>query len=221
VSVRPPLLLALCVALVALEPVVSDGAAQKQSEAPWIAAVRIIKNGGPSGSGVYLRSGLVITAAHLTDPNSNMGVHIAGLNLSAKMLKQGVFQDVDLSLLSFDEAQLPASAVLPQMQLCEARPWPGDPVIVVDAERATRSHIAAPQVLAFSIRTKFSTLISDVATTGNSGSGVFDPNRKCLLGIMSRKFVVNTPQGEKNIAKYFVPAWEIRDFMRAASVPPE
>jgi hypothetical protein len=44
-------------------------------------------------------------------------------------------------------------------------------------------------------------VISDVATTGNSGSGVFDAGQKCLLGIMSRKITVraNTPD-EKDIA---------------------
>ena len=59
---------------------------------------------------------------------------------------------------------------------------------MVDATSASRSHIASPSMLNFIIRNKFATLISDVATTGNSGSGVFDPNHKCLLGIMSRKF---------------------------------
>jgi hypothetical protein len=32
---------------------------------------------------------------------------------------------------------------------------------------------------------KISTLISDVATSRNSGSGVFDAGNKCLLGIVS------------------------------------
>jgi hypothetical protein len=65
----------------------------------------------------------------------------------------------------------------------QAPPWPGDSVIVVDAGHAAQSHIVSPQVLPFTLRNKFSTLIADVATTGNS----VDPNRKCLLGIMSRK----------------------------------
>jgi hypothetical protein len=52
-------------------------------------------------------------------------------------------------------------------------------------------------------------LIADVATTGNSGSGVFDPQRKCLHGIMSRKIML----AGKDVAKYFVPAVEIRNFM--------
>jgi len=33
------------------------------------------------------------------------------------------------------------------MQLCEAPPWPTDPVIVVDPRRASQSHIVSPQVL--------------------------------------------------------------------------
>jgi hypothetical protein len=65
-------------------------------------------------------------------------------------------------------------------------------------------------------RHKFGSLISDVASTGNSGSGVFDPQRKCLLGIISRKFSTDSLQGLKDIAKYFVPANEIRDFLTAA-----
>jgi hypothetical protein len=52
-----------------------------------------------------------------------------------------------------------------------------------------------------------------LATTGNSGSGVFDPDRKCLLGIISGKLTSHTTEGDKDIAKYLVPAAAIRDFM--------
>jgi hypothetical protein len=148
-----------------------------------------------------------------------MSVRIAGVRLPAKVLKQGSSEDVDLSLLSVDEEKLPATIELPRMQLCEAPAWPGDPVIIVDARRASRSHIVSPQVLPFTLRNKFSTLIAHVATTGNSGSGVFDPNHKCLLGIMSRKFFFHTTGGDKDIAKYFVPAAAIRDFMPAEFKP--
>jgi len=154
---------------------------------------------------------LIITAAHLTAADAKMSVHIAGLDLPAKVLRQGSFEEVDLSLLLVDEEKVPAG--LPRMELCEAPPWPGDAVIVVDAASAARSHIVSPQLLPYTLRNKFSTLIGDVATTGNSGSGVFDPNRKCLLGIMSRKFMSHTTGDEKDIAKYFVPAAAIRDFM--------
>jgi hypothetical protein len=58
-------------------------------------------------------------------------------------------------------------------------------------------------------------VISDVATTGNSGPRVFDAGRKYLLAIMSRKFqgcpYGARPESEvKDIAKYFVPALTIR-----------
>ena len=206
--------LALCLAMT-VAPTLSEGANRRESEHPWIATAGIIRNGGQSGSGVYLKSGLIITAAHLTAIDAEISVRVAGVLLPAKVLKQGSFEDEDLSLLMVDEAKLPWSIEPPRMQLCEAPPWPGDPVIVVDAARASRSHIVSPLVLPLGWRTKFSTLIADVATTGNSGSGVFDPNHKCLLGIMSRKFFSHTTGGDKDIAKYFIPAATIRDFMPA------
>jgi hypothetical protein len=75
-----------------------------------------------------------------------------------------------------------------------------------------------PSLLPANVQKRFSTVISDVATTGNSGSGVFDAGQKCLLGIMSRKITVrpNTADAEseqKDIAKYFVPASIIRAFI--------
>ena len=145
-----------------------------------------------------------------------MSVRLAGLILPAKVLKQGS-RRAGFILLSVEEDRLPATIELPRMQLCQAPPWPGDPVIVVDAGHATRSHIISPQVLPFTLRNKFSALIADVATTGNSGSGVFDPNHKCLLGIMSRKIYLpakaDRESKDKDIAKYFVPASTIRAFI--------
>ena len=207
---------ASCLAAALVAPIVCEGAAPNESIGHrWIATAGILRDGGQSGSGVYLWSGLIITAAHLTAVDAEMGARIAGVVLPAKLLKQGSPEDVDLSLLLIDEEKLPATVQLPRMRLCEAPPWPGDPVIVVDAEHATRSHIVSPQLLPFTLRNKFSTLIGEVATTGNSGSGVFDPNRKCLLGIMSQKITSHMPEGDKDIAKYFVPATAIRDFIPA------
>ena len=206
--------LALCAVITLSASVDAEGTDQKERSDPWIVSARIIRNGGSSGSGVYLKSGLVITAAHLTAADANMSVSIAGVVLPAKVLKQGS-EDVDLTLLLVDEEKLPASVRVKQIQLCEAPPWPGDSVIVVDADSAARSHVVSPQLVPFTLRNKFSTLIGDVATTGNSGSGVFDPNRKCLLGIISAKLTSHTTGGDKDIAKYFVPAVVIREFMPA------
>jgi hypothetical protein len=144
-------------------------------------------------------------------------VLIAGLDLPANVIREGALEQVDLTLLSVDEQKLPVSLRMRRMPLCEMHPWPGESVIVAVPEGTARSHIMSPQVLPPNLRTKFGTLISDVASTGNSGSGVFDARRKCLLGIMSRKIQVrlsNKPGGElKDLAKYFVPASMIGAFI--------
>jgi hypothetical protein len=98
--------------------------------------------------------------------------------------------------------------------LCENQPWAGEPVIVAIPEGTARSQIMLPALLPAKVQKRFPTVIRDVATTGNSGSGVFDAGQKCLLGIMSRKITVRSNTAdEKDIAKYFVPASTIRAFI--------
>jgi Trypsin-like peptidase domain len=174
---------------------------------------------GP-GRGVYLGKGLVITAQHVVGSaaRTKPSVRIAGMGLPAHAVREGNFERVDLTLLSIDERKLPIYLQMRRMPLCEKRPWPGQPVIVAIPEGTARSHIMSPALLPFDVRRRFSTVISDVATTGNSGSGVFDAGIKCLLGIMSRKIFERPNSGdaeskEKDIAKYFVPASKIRAFV--------
>jgi hypothetical protein len=62
-------------------------------------------------------------------------------------------------------------------------------------------------------------VIGDVASTGNSGSGVFDVRQKCLLGIMSQKISQSRTRADTgevevhDIAKYFIPAATVAAFM--------
>ena len=56
---------ALCLAVTLLAPVTSEGMDRKESSRPWIATAGIIRNGEQSGSGVFLKLGLIVTAAHL------------------------------------------------------------------------------------------------------------------------------------------------------------
>ena len=99
-------------------------------------------------------------------------------------------------------------------------PSPGEQVVTVIPEGVVRSHILAPERLPPDVR-RFNTVIADVAHTGNSGSGVFDAQHRCLLGIMSRKISQSGTQSETgktetvDIAKYFVPASEIAAFLPA------
>jgi hypothetical protein len=178
-----------------------------------------------TGYGIYLGKGAVITAAHvigrwgfLKDPH----VLIAGQNLPAKIIKEGSIEQTDLTLLSVDEALLPVSLQLRQNPLCKQPPNVGENVIVVVPEKTARSQIISPLRIAPQLRKRFSTLIGDLV--GASGSGVFNAERRCLMGIISRKVqeydyrkvdgrIIAEPIG---FAGYFVPASQIADF-----IPPE
>jgi hypothetical protein len=197
--------------------------AQSTDDSLRIYAVNIIQDPPQSwtGYGIYLGRGLVITAAHVVGSayRTKPSVRIAGLDLPATAIREGSLKRVDLTLLSVDEQKLPIYLQMRRMPLCENKPWPGEPVIVAIPEGTARSHIMLPALLPADLRERFSTVISDVATTGNSGSGVFDAGQKCLLGIMSRKVSVRPTSAEeseqKDIAKYFVPASTIRAFIPA------
>jgi len=148
-------------------------------------------------------------------------VRIAGMDLPATAIREGNFERVDLTLLSIDEQKLPIYLQMRRMPLCDNKPWPGEPVIVAIPEGTARSHVMLPSLLPAEYQKRFSTVIRDVVTTGNSGSGVFDAGQKCLLGIISLK-IYQTPSNKapesehRDIAKYFVPASIIRTF-----IPPE
>jgi hypothetical protein len=141
--------------------------------------------------------------------------------LPASLVKQGSLETVDLTLLSIDPTKLPVRLALRRLPLCERAPFPGEAVVVAIPDRTARSHILPPRAVPADLRDRFDTVIGDVATTGNSGSGVFDAWKQCLLGIMSRKISVLRPAAPGNpaqnidIAKYFVPVRDIKLFVPA------
>lgn len=173
------------------------------------------------GYGIYLGQGTVITAAHVlgrwpvfTRPR----VLVAGLDLPARILKSGYDQQPDLALLSVDETRLPVSLRLRRNPLCRMPPAIGMAVVDVVPERTSRSRIISPLSIAPVLRDNFNTLIDNVEA---SGSGIFDAQRKCLLGIASAKVVkfknqmrnghvIYVPTG---FAGYFVSAAKIAEFL--------
>ncbi len=172
--------------------------------------------------GVYLGNGLVLTAAHVvghvvfTKPH----VLIAGQDLPAALVKEGSFEGVDLTLLSIDRTKLPIQLQMRRMPLCERAPYAGEAVVVAIPEGAAPSRVLPRGAIPPKLRGRFDTLIGNVATTGNSGSGVFDAQNRCLLGIMSRKISIRltgtglgAPTRTLDIAKYFVPVDEIKTFI--------
>jgi hypothetical protein len=186
-------------------------------------AVSINQSAGSRwGTGIYLGNGLILTASHVVgrNPFNKPKVTIAGQDLPAKILKQGLFERSDLALLGIDEDTLPSRIRLRRISLCDVKPWPGEDVITVIPEEAVHSQVMSPKKLPVEAR-RFSTIIGDVAHTGNSGSGVFDSKKKCLLGIMSRKITEfravagSTDKQSYDLAKYFVPASVIAEFLPA------
>jgi hypothetical protein len=211
-------LIEFCFTVVALMLLGQAHAQLSNSRQPTDDSLRLYAVNIGTNYGIYLGKGLIITAAHVLGSESQPEyiVHIAGMDLPAKTIMRSSFELRDLALLSVDEQKLPIYLQMRRMPLCEKAPWVGEPVIVAIPEGTARSRVMSPSFLPPSYRTMFSTLISDVATTGNSGSGVFDAGQKCLLGIMSRKFSVRADAKSelKDIAKYFVPASTIRAFIQ-------
>jgi S1-C subfamily serine protease len=181
----------------------------------YAVTIKEAPDGNAWGAGIYLGDSKIITAAHVVGRNPH--VTISGRELAATILKKGSLETTDLALLSIDERSLPVSLRLRRLTLCHELPWPGEDIVTVSAGGTARSRIVSPAVLPPNVR-KFDTIIRDVAGTGNSGSGVFDLRKKCLLGIMSRKISIlrSKPASGKSetrdIAKYFVSASVISEF---------
>jgi hypothetical protein len=179
---------------------------------------------GP-GYGIYLGEGLFITAAHvagrtwLTRPK----VAIDGREYPTRVVKEGDFEHTDLTLLFVQEDLLPMRLRLRRNPICHENPRPGQNVITVVPEGIARSYVLSPDKLPLNVR-KFNTVIADVARTGDSGSGVFDAQHRCLLGIMSRKISIVFKKFDaaktetRDIAKYFVPASAILEFVAGSTL---
>jgi len=178
------------------------------------------------GYGIYLGAGLVLTASHVPGSFASTKPHvvIAGQDLPAGLVKEGNLDSVDLTLLTVDATKLPVRLQMRRMPLCNRAPYPGEPVVVAIPEGTARSRVLPARAIPAEVRVRFDTAIADVATTGNSGSGVFDEANLCLLGIISRKIsVVQRPLGfgapaatTRDIGKYFVPSPVIKAF-----IPPD
>jgi hypothetical protein len=193
--------------------------ADPQDEAFLVYAVSIDM---PSwrGNGIYIGKGLFLTAAHVVGRSwlTRPKIVIGGRTYPTRTVKEGPSGGIDLTLLGVEESLLPMRLQLRRNPLCTAPPRPGQEVVTVVPEGVVHSHIISPERLPPDLR-KFTSVIGDVATTGNSGSGVFDLRQKCLLGIMSQKFSQSRTRPDTgevevhDIAKYFVPASAIVSFM--------
>ena len=216
----------LGVGCAALAVALTPPPAMAQSDHSALTALAVHINQTPQqpwpGYGIYLGNGLILTASHVAGDFTQTKPHvvIAGQDLPAALVKQGSLDNVDLTLLSIDGTKLPVGLQMRRTPLCEHPPFAGERVVVAIPEGTAPSRILPRQAIPADLRGRFDTAIADVATTGNSGSGVFDAGDLCLLGIMSRKIsvtsrplIVGAPARTTDIAKYFVPAAQIKAFI--------
>jgi len=200
--------------------------AQPSDNALQIYAVRIVMTPplekSFTGDGIYLGDGKIITAAHVIGSRpslSNPRVLIGGEDLPAEIIKDGSFPDTDLALLSIDATKLPMRLRLRLNPLCKGELKIGMQVIDVVDNESTVSRVVSPQLISAHLRAKFGTLID---SPQRSGSGLFDADKKCLLGIVSAKvpkFEAYVSDGHPSIkpngfAGYFVPSAKIADFLQ-------
>jgi S1-C subfamily serine protease len=168
-----------------------------------------------SGYGIYLGDNAILTAAHVvghwslfTDPKITIG----NQEIPAKVVKKGSFPDLDLALLVTADDALPVSLRLRRNPLCKAPPNVGMSVVVVYPDRTALSHIVSALAITPQRRAQFGTLITEPQ---GSGSGLFDPERKCLLGIMSASVPRSNSKAPNDRLGYFVPASTIASFIPA------
>jgi hypothetical protein len=176
-------------------------------------------------NGIYLGNGAVLTAAHVVGRwhlLKELHVRIAGQVLPATIVKEGSVDAIDLTVLSIDDGRLPVSVRLRRNPVCKGAARTGQEVVVVAMHGTARARVISPLLIHASSRAKFSTVISDVPLA-MSGTGVFDAEKRCLLGIVSRRVAridaatIDPSTGAKvpEYAKYFVPAPTIANFLPA------
>ena len=215
-------LIAALLGIIVALPHLGHAAGLDESFLPYFVTV----NGG---AGIYLGNGLILSVAHVVGGGivNKPKVTLANRNLIATVVKESSFEQLDLALLEIDETTLPVSLRLRRTPLCEGNAWPGEEIVSLSAHGPVRSRILSPASLPSDTR-KFSTVFRDDGNTGNSGTAVFEAQRKCLIGIVSRGiFQVYSEKGSgkkinRSLAKYFVPASVIATFMpKQLRLPPE
>ena len=169
------------------------------------------------GSGIYLGRNVIITAAHVVEPN--LQVLLAGQTLPATVVRLGSFEAIDLAILSVDQTRIPVWLQLRRNPICTHEPKAGEIAVVIASSGAARSRI---------VEFNGSSTYVDISTPGDSGSGVFSVQKGCLLGILNSRIsdffylfqgghmVRDLGMGSTEIAKHFVPARDIINFVPPA-----
>ena len=113
------------------------------------------------GAGVYLGKGLVLSVAHVVGGGivNKPKVLIAGQSLTATVVKESPFEQLDLALLEINEEGLPVSVRLRRIPLCQGQPWPGEEVVSLSAQGPVRSRVLSPKGLPAAVK-RFATVVA-------------------------------------------------------------
>ena len=113
----------LCLGFVAAAALGCPAHAQDADQSLRLYAVHVMRVPKEpwTGYGIYLGNGVVVTAAHVAGSSlfHKVQVEIAGRDLPANILRKANSGDVDLTVLSVDERQLPVSLRLRRMTVCK------------------------------------------------------------------------------------------------------
>lgn len=156
------------------------------------ARVKIVINspgGITTGGGVWLGNGQVLTAMHLfqtSKDSDTIDVFVRGEKLAAVPALGGDLQDNDLALLIVPPASVPETLrSLPMPQICRRKEQVGEHLYVVAYDR-TYSTYASPDGQTTYQGKTWSRATTEIFSHGVSGSAVYDEDRGCLAGIISR-----------------------------------
>jgi len=174
-----------------------------------------------SGAAIYLGRGYVLTVTHLVGRwtlFTNLRVHIGGQELPATVVKKS--RELDLTLLSVDETLLPVSLRLRRNPICTSPVKAGQDVVVVVRGKTARSRIMSPELIHPQDRAGYDSFITELPA--GSGAGVFHADKKCLLGVLSKRVLKykkpqeddQAPEEPDELAGYFIPASKIGNFRK-------
>ncbi len=175
-----------------------------------------------SGSGILLNGGLVLTAAHvvrLNAQNPDVTVILNSLRVHGAVIRNGDSQHRDLALILIDptDMRLFRPAQQAGVAICTDNPRTNQPVVVVSNGVTTRSStISSPITSDGQTVTGQTGGWTNLLTTGyhpgNSGGGVFNPQRNCLWGVINLE-LSGTVDGRSLDLTAFVPALAIAAFL--------
>ncbi len=147
-------------------------------------------------------------------------VVIAGQDLPATLVKQGSLESVDLTLLSIDGTKLPVGLQMRRTPLCERAPYAGERVVVAIPEGTALSKVLPRQAIPADLRGRFDTRLLTSPPPAIPARACLTPPICACWGSSAARFrssstplKLGAPARTTDIAKYFVPAAEIKAFI--------